>query len=68
MNFLGIFRAQNDHLVVGYLMGEDIFEFWTNFGPWQLFKKCNQQGILADIFCAQNDCPVIGYLMATEIF
>jgi len=27
MNFLGIFRAQNDRLVVGYLMGAEIFEF-----------------------------------------
>ena len=27
MNFLDIFRAQNDHLVVGYLMGKEIFEF-----------------------------------------
>ena len=48
MNFLGIFWAHNDHLVVGYLMGADIFEFQANFGPWQLFKKGNQQSILAD--------------------
>jgi len=50
MNFLGIFRAQNDRLVVGYLMGADIFEFWPNFSLWQLFKKCNRQGILANFF------------------
>ena len=34
MNFLDIFRAQNDRLVVGYLMVKEIFKF------------C--QGILAD--------------------
>ena len=48
MNFLGIFRAQNDCLVVGYLMGTEIFEFRPNFSPWQLFKEGNRQGILAD--------------------
>ena len=41
MNFLGIFRAQNDRLVVGYLIGTYIFEFWLNFGLWQLFKEGN---------------------------
>ena len=48
MNYWGIFRAQNDRLVVGYLMGTEIFEFRPNFGPWQLFKESNRQGILAD--------------------
>ena len=32
MNFLGIFRCQNDHLVIGYLMGAEIIEF-------RLFKE-----------------------------
>ena len=50
MNFWGIFRAQNDRLVVGYLMGTEIFEFRPNFGLWQLFKEGNRQGILADFF------------------
>ena len=50
MNFLGIFRAQNDRLVVGYLMGAEIFEFRPNFGLWQLFKEGNRQGILAYFF------------------
>ena len=36
MNFLDIFRAQNDHLVIGYLMGTDIFEFRPNLCQWQL--------------------------------
>ena len=59
MNLFDIFRAQNDRLVVGYLMGTEIFEFRPNFGPisaqfrpnfgpWQLFKEGNWQGILAD--------------------
>ena len=48
MDFLDIFRAQNDCLVVGYLMGKEIFEFWPNLCPWQLFKEVNRQGILAD--------------------
>ena len=50
MNFLGIFRAQNDRLVIGYLMGAEVFEFRPFFGPWQLFKEGNRQGILADFF------------------
>ena len=49
MNFLGIFLAQNDRLVVGY-MGTEIFEFQPNFSKWQLFKEGNRQGILADFF------------------
>ena len=48
MNFLDIFRAQNDRLVVGYLMGKEICKFWPNLCPWQLFKEGNRQGILAD--------------------
>ena len=48
MNFLDIFRAQNDRLVVGYLMGKEIFEFRPNLCLWQLFKEGNRQGILAD--------------------
>ena len=28
MNFLDIFRAQNDRLVVGYLMGKEICGMW----------------------------------------
>ena len=48
MNFLDIFRAQNDRLVIGYLMGKEIFEFRPNLCPWQLFKEGNRQGILAD--------------------
>ena len=48
MNFLDIFRAQNDRLGIGYLMGKEIFEFWPNLCQWQLFKDGNHQGILAD--------------------
>ena len=48
LNFLGIFKAQNDRLVIGFLMDTDIFEFWPNLCPWQLFKEGNCQGILAD--------------------
>ena len=44
MNFLDIFRAQNDRLVVGYLMGKEIFAW----GLRQLFKEGNRQGILVD--------------------
>ena len=50
MNFLGIFRDQNDRLVVGYRMGPEIFEFQPNLSLWRLFKEGNQQGILADFF------------------
>ena len=48
MNFLDIFRAHNDRLVIGYLMGKEIFEFRPNLCLWQLFKEGNRQGILAD--------------------
>ena len=48
MNYWGIFRAQNNRLVVGYLMGPEILEFRPNFGLWQLFKEGNRQGIWAD--------------------
>ena len=54
MNFLVIFWAQNDRLVVGYLMGAEIFEFWPYFGLWQQFKEGNRQGILADFFQTIN--------------
>ena len=40
MNFLGIFRAQNDRLVVGYLMGADIFKFRPNFSPISACGSC----------------------------
>ena len=46
MIFWFFFRAQNDRLVIGYLMGAEIFEFRPNFDPWQLFKERNRQGIL----------------------
>ena len=48
MNFLDIFRAQNNRLVIGFLMDTEIFEFWPNLRLWQLFKEGNRQGILAN--------------------
>ena len=48
MDFLDFFCAQNDRLVVGYLMGKEIFEFRPNLSPWQLFTDGNRKGILAD--------------------
>ena len=45
MNYLDIFRAQNDRLVVVYLMGKEILEFWLNLCRWQLFKDGNCQGM-----------------------
>ena len=48
MNFLDIFRAQNDRLGVGYLMDKEIFEFRPNLCLWQLLKEGNREGILAD--------------------
>ena len=49
MNFLDIFRAQNDRLVFSYLMRKEFFEFQPNLFPWQLFKEGNHQGIVADL-------------------
>ena len=34
MNFWGILRAQNDCLVIGYLMGAEIFEFKQTIITW----------------------------------
>ena len=48
MNFLDIFRAQNNRLVIGFLMDTEIFEFWPNLSPWKLFKEGNRQVILAN--------------------
>ena len=48
MNFLDFFRDQNYGLVVGYLMGTEIFEFWPNLCLWQLFKEANRRGILTN--------------------
>ena len=48
MNFLGIFRAQNDRLVASYPMGTETFEFRPNLCQWQLFKEGNRQGILSN--------------------
>ena len=60
MNFLGIFRAQNDCLVIGYLMGAEIFEFRPNLGPWQLFKEGNWPGILANFATPFFKPPFLG--------
>ena len=50
MNFLGIFRAQIDRLVVGYLMSAEIFEFRPNFDPCRLF---NPKGRTASFYAAR---------------
>ena len=39
MNFLGIFRCQNDHLVIRYLMGAEIFEFRLNLCCGSCLKR-----------------------------
>ena len=43
MNFLDIFRGQNDRLVIGYLMGKEIFEFQPNLCLWQISWARNGQ-------------------------
>ena len=58
MNFLGIFWAQNDRLVIGFLMDTQIFEFQPNLCLWQLFKEGNCQGILANFFHALFQTPI----------
>ena len=50
MDFLDIFTAQNNRLVVGFPMVTEIFTFWPNLWPWQLFKEGYRQQILADFF------------------
>ena len=39
MNFLDIFTALNDRLVIGYLMSTTIFLIRPNLCLWQLFKE-----------------------------
>ena len=48
MDFLDIFCAQNDRLVIGYLMDTKKIKFQPNLCLWQLSKEGNRQGILAD--------------------
>ena len=73
MNFLGIFRAQNNRLVIGYLMGPILvcgscLKRVTDKAFGLIFSNHHNFGVdFLDIFCAQNDCLVIGYLMGTEI-
>ena len=40
---MDIFSAQNDCLVVGYMMGTDIFEIGSNLCLMQLLKEGNSQ-------------------------
>ena len=47
-DFFGHFRAQNDHLIIGFLMNTEIFKFQPNLYLWQLIKEGYRQGILAD--------------------
>ena len=63
MNLLDIFKAQNDCLVIGYLMGKEMFEFRPN-GLWQLFKEGNRQGILADY--AKSDSTLRLHILGLE--
>ena len=50
MNLFGhIQGSKRTSLVIGYLIGKEICEFWPNLCPWQLFKEGNSQGILADL-------------------
>ena len=39
MRFLDIFSAQNDRLVIGFMMGTEIFYFRPYLCLWQLFKE-----------------------------
>ena len=50
MRFLDIFSAQNDDLVVGYLMVTKNCEFWPNFCLWKMFKKGTPQGQFRNAF------------------
>ena len=46
MDFLDIISAQNDCLVIRYLMVTDIFGFVPNLCLRQLFKEGNRQSLL----------------------
>ena len=76
MEFLNIFSAHHDCLVVGLLMGTEISEFGPNLCLWQLFKEGDCQGILVDLASPffqtpiiwawiDHDFQVIGLLMGT---
>ena len=50
VDFLDSFTAQNDRLIIGFPVVTEIFTFWPNLCPWQLFKEGYHQEILADFF------------------
>ena len=54
MDFLDSFTAQNDCLVIGFLMVTEIFTLQPNLWPWQLFKEGYHQKILADFSKSHN--------------
>ena len=79
MNFLGIFRSQNDRLVVGYLMGTEILAhgsclkrvagkaFWTILPC--LFSNPHNLGLEWTFWTfSALKMIVMGYLMGKEIF
>ena len=48
MRFLNIFSAQHNRLVVGFVMGTEIFQFQLYLYPWFLFKEGTCQQIFID--------------------
>ena len=55
-DFLDIFSAQNDCLVIGYLMGTEIFLFW----PYLCLGSCsNRVPIKADFAIFQGECGLL---------
>ena len=48
MRFFDIFNALHNHLIIGFLMSTEIFEFWPKLCLWQLFKEGNHQQIFTD--------------------
>ena len=49
MDFLDIFSAYYDCLVIGYLTGKETFGFWLILTLWWLLKEVTCQSLMADL-------------------
>ena len=51
MRFLNSFSAQHARLVIGLVMGTEIFEFRPFLCPWRPFKEGTRQAVFTNFEC-----------------
>ena len=51
MRFLTSFSAQHNRLVIGLVMGTEIFEFRPYLCPWRPFKEGTRQAVFTNFEC-----------------